>query len=132
MLVRAINSDHDWTFGASLNNFKSGNPAVRQMIETRLLCFLNDCFFDTSAGIDWFRFLGGSKNQLALSLAVSAVILNTPTSSSDPTSVIVGISQLYINLDHVTRDLSISYQVQSIFSVTSLQNTFTYSLGGSV
>lgn len=124
MIVRALNSDHDWTFGASLNNYLRSNRAVAQNIETRLLCFLNDCFFDTQAGLDWMTFLGGSKNPLALRLALSATILNTPQ--------VVGIVQLSTNLNHTTRVFSVSYQVQTTFSTTSLSSTFTFDLGGSI
>lgn len=128
MLVRSLSSTGDWTFGAGLSNYKSGNLAVAQNIQTRLSSFLGDCFFDTEAGIDWNTFLGGSKNQLALNLAVSAVILNT--TDADNLNV-VGINQLSINLDSTTRKISISYQVQTTYSVTALTNTFTFDLGGS-
>jgi hypothetical protein len=132
MLVRALDSDHDWTFGASLNDYRAANLAAQQCIDTRLLSFVNDCFFDTTAGIDWIAFLGGSKNELALQLAIATVILNTPTSTADLTPVVVGISQLSVNLDRATRVFSVTYQVQTIFSVVSLTNTFTYTLGGSI
>jgi hypothetical protein len=129
MRVRAIDNTGDWTFGAGLSNYRSANAAVAQCIQTRLLSFLGDCFFDLDAGIDWLNFLGGSKSQLAVNLAVSARILNT---NSQGINVVVGLLQLSINLNSTTRTLSIAYQVQSIYSVTALTNTFSYDLGGSI
>lgn len=113
MKVSALDSNGDWTFGSGLNNYVSGNDAVAELIDTRLLCFLGDCFFDAGAGINWFGYLGG-KDQLSLNLAVSACILNTQDSFGN--QVVTGLQQLSINLNHNTRALSISYVVSTLFS----------------
>lgn len=126
MRVRALDSFNDWTFGKGQNDYNTGQAAVVEMISTRLLSFLGDCFFDTGAGIDWFGYLGG-KDQLALNLAVSATILNTPDENGN--QLITGIDQLSIVLNHVTRNLSISYQATSIYSTVTA--TFSYDLNGS-
>lgn len=120
MIVRALDKNFDWSFGKSLNNYISKNSAVIQNIRTRLLSFLGDCFFDITAGVDWLTFLGGSKskNQQALQVNISAVILNT--------AFVTGINQLSINLDS-NRNFSISYQVQTTFSV--IGDTFQYNVG---
>lgn len=109
MIARALDSSGDWQFGKGLNDYKSGNAAVAQDIQTRLYSFLGDCFFDQGAGIDWFGFLG-SKDELGLNLAVSAVILNTPNVS--------GIVQLFITLSS-QRNLTIAYNVQTTYSTAS-------------
>jgi len=106
MIVRALDNQGDWTFGKSKNNYLSGSAAVQQNIKTRLLEFIGDCFFNIQAGVDWFNFLGGSKNQLALNLNISSVILNT--------SFVTSIKQLSISL--VNRDFSVSYQVIDAYS----------------
>lgn len=127
MIVRALDVNGDWTFGAGLNNYKRNNAAVAQSIQTRLSSFVGNCFFDLGAGINWFTFLS-SKDPTALNLAISAVILNT----SDPitgTSVITGILQQSVNLN-TNRVFSVSYQVTTIYSV--LTGKFSYDLGGSV
>ena len=122
MIVRALSSTGDWTFGASKDNYLSANAAVAQSIGTRLLSFLGDCFFDTSAGIDWFTFLGGSKSQLALELAISAVILNTEN--------VTGISTLSVGLVDSTRAFSITYSVTTTFG--NLSGVVNQNLGLSV
>ena len=108
---------NDWTFGSGQNNYLSNNDAVAQIIKTRLLSFLGDCFFDITAGIDWFNFLGG-KNAIALNLAISSVILNTTNVTS--------ILQLSVNLTS-NRLFSVSYRVQTTYSQTG--DIFEYDLG---
>lgn len=111
MIVRALDSTGDWTFGAGKNNYLQNNAAVAQSIGTRLLMFLGDCFFATNQGIDWWTFLGGSKNQLALNLAINAVILNTEN--------VTGIVQVSVNLDDATRAFSIVYEATTSFGNVS-------------
>ena len=106
MRVRALDVNGDWEYGKGQNDYKVDRDAVAQNIQTRLNCFLGDCFFDTTAGIDWFLFLGG-KNQLGLNLAISATILNTQFVDS--------MVQLSIDLNHVTRRLTIKYAVTTTF-----------------
>lgn len=118
MIVRALDKNNDWTFGKSLNNYISGNAAVIQNIKTRLQCFIGDCFFDIIAGVNWLTFLGGSKNQQALQVNISAVILNT--------AFVTGINQLSVNLDS-NRSFSIAYQAQSVYSI--IGDSFQYNIG---
>lgn len=121
MRVRAIDLNGAWLYGKGQNDYLTRNAAVAQNIRTRLLCFLGDCFFDLGAGLDWFNFLG-SKDQLAVNLAISATILNT--------NGVTGIRQLSITLNPDTRQLSINYRVQTVFSV--LTGAFQYDLNGTV
>lgn len=101
MIVRALDADHDWTFGKGFNDYLSGRYAIGQNIQTRLMSFLGDCFFSLDSGIDWFNLLG-SKNEVALNLAISSVILNT-----DGVTSIVEISS---RLDE-NRNFRVEYDV---------------------
>lgn len=103
MRVRAIDVNHDWLYGKGQNDYLTGNSAVIQNINTRLNSFLGDCFFDTGAGVDWFNLLG-AKDQLALNLAVTTVILNTKD--------VVGLTQLSISRN-AARAVTIRYVVQT-------------------
>lgn len=116
MIVRALDSVGDWQFGKSLNDYFYNNNTVKQNIKTRLLSFLGNCFFDIVAGIDWFNFLS-SKNQSALNLSISSVILNTAN--------VTGLLQLSVSLTD-SRLFSISYRVQTAYSLTG--DTFQYNL----
>lgn len=120
MRVRAIDTDGDWLYGKGQNDYKTANAAVSQCIQTRLLSFLGDCFFDTGAGIDWFNLIGG-KDQISLNLAISAVILNSPN--------VTGIQELSVSLD-AARVFTVQYVVQTTYSTTG--GTFQYDLNGSI
>lgn len=113
-IVRAVDSDGDWLFGKGRNDYKSGVDATAQNIKTRLQSFLGDCFFDTGAGVDWFNLLG-SKQLLALKIAVAAIILNTTD--------VTGILELSFNLDE-TRRLTIQYKTATIYG--TVQNSFQF------
>ena len=111
MRVRSLDVNGDWTFGKGSNNYKRNNDAVAQLISTRLKSFLGDCFFATNDGIDWFNLLG-SKNKVAIDLAVSAIILKTPD--------VLGLNQLSTNLDS-NRNYTIQYTVTTTYSTISSQ-----------
>lgn len=118
MIVRGLDTDHDWLFGKGKNDYLSFNDAIEQNIDTRLLSFLGDCFFDTAAGLDWFNLLG-SKDQIALELAVRSVIINT-----DGVTKIVDIS---VNLDSNTRQLRMQYTVETIYTNVNINSLISSS-----
>lgn len=106
MIVRSLDQAGDWTFGQSRNNYFTGNMAIAQNILTRVSSFVGDCFFALNAGIDWWNLLG-SKNQIALELSVSSIILNTYG--------VTGILDLEVGLDE-DRKLVIRYTVSTIYT----------------
>ena len=76
MIVRGLDDKHDWLFGNGKQDYRVNEKAIEQDCKTRLLSFLGDCFFDTTAGIDWWNLLGrGTEEQLLT--AIRGVILNT-------------------------------------------------------
>lgn len=119
MQVRALDTNHDWTYGTGRSNYLQANDAVTQNINTRLSSFLGNCFFDLGAGIDWFNLLGG-KDQTALNLAISSVILNT--------NQVTGLRQISIALN-AKRAFSVSYTVTTVYSVASGSFVFNTSIG---
>lgn len=116
MIVRAIDVNGDWLFGRGRNDYRTNQQAIAQNIKTRLISFLGDCFFDTTAGIDWFNLLGG-KDQTALNLAINAVILNTEG--------VTGGLQTFTGLNDA-RVFTVQYKVQTVYSI--LSGTFEYDL----
>lgn len=118
MRIRAIDDEKDWLFGKGQNDYLRNRKATIQNIETRLRATLGECFFNLTAGIDWLNLLGG-KDQTAISLAVSAVILNTQD--------VTGIKLLTMTLD-VERRLTIQYVAETTFGQVS--NQFQYDLNG--
>jgi len=65
MIFRRLDQNNDWTFGAGSGNYASRDEAIGLNVKTKLLSWLNDCFFDLAEGIDWYNRLG-SKNQREL------------------------------------------------------------------
>lgn len=127
-IVRALDQNGDWEFGASLNNYLSNSAALSQSIQTRISSFLGDCFFDLGAGINWFYYLGTPNTALALNLSISRVILNTTLILNGVAApVVTGILEVSSNVNPDNRSFSVSYQIQTIFSTTG--NTFIYNLG---
>lgn len=119
MIVRSVDGDNDWNFGKGKSDYRSGDEAIAQNIKTRLMSFVNDCFFDMPAGLDWWNLLG-SKNLIGLRIAVRQCILET-----DGVNSLVEVST---NLDE-NRNLSISYEVTTmsgaiIEQATVLDETF--------
>jgi hypothetical protein len=117
MIVRALDSQGQWLFGKGLNDYASNQAEIALDIQMSLSMFLGDCFFATNVGIDWFNLLGG-KNELAINLAVNAALLNVEG--------VVGILMTNISLN-AQRNLTITYQVQTVYSTLSSQ--FVYDLG---
>ena len=112
-IVRAIDTNGDWTFGQGRSNYLSGRAALAQQIRCRLLQFLNECFFDLNAGIDWFNLLGGN-NELLLQLAISTVILNTQG--------VTGLLQISVDVSE-KRAFTIQYSATTVYS-TVTQSVF--------
>ncbi len=105
MIVRGLDLDHDWLFGKGKNDFLRDGPAVNQNIQTRLLSFVGDCFFDMGAGVDWWNLLG-AKNLAALDLSVKTVILNT--------EFVTGLVSSNVSLDQ-QRLADLDYKVTTVF-----------------
>lgn len=70
--------------------------------------FLGECWFDLTAGVDWWNLLG-SRDVQGLVLAVRQVIAGCYG--------VVKINSVDAALDRQTRDLRISYNVATIFSL---------------
>jgi hypothetical protein len=119
MRSRAINSTNDWTFGSGFSNYVYNNAAIAQNINTRLASFLGNCFFDLGAGINWFFFLGSIGQELALNLAISTTILQTPG--------VTALAQLSNTL--IDRNFTVNYSVLTIYSSVTSNFVFSTQIG---
>lgn len=105
-MIRNLDANHDWTFGASISNYLTLEDEIALNIETRVLSFLGDCFFATNEGIDWFNLLDYRYNP-RLELAVSETIKNTPG--------VTGINSVDLLVGQ-NRKMVIHYNIQTQFS----------------
>lgn len=115
MTVRALDPFNDWTFGKGIQDYLTYNNAIAQSIQTRLSTFLGECFFNVTVGVDWWNLIG-SKDTTLLDLQCQSVILNS--------FGVTGIASFNLNLNPVTRNFSLTYDVQTIYEGTVAGNVF--------
>lgn len=78
MIFRNLDANHDWTFGKGRNNYVTGNACVSLNIKTRILSWLNDCFFAQAEGVDWVNRLGKLGQADMLEQDIRTIIVQTP------------------------------------------------------
>lgn len=77
MIFRNLTPDGDWMFGSGKGDYISRNAAIGLNIKTRILSWVGDCFFDTTAGIDWANRLGSKNQRALLELDLRRIILQS-------------------------------------------------------
>jgi hypothetical protein len=75
-MIRNVNQDGDWTFGAGLLNYRTGKDELILNLKTRLQSWRNNCFFDRIAGVDYNELLDKGTKPL-LDQDVRRVIFQT-------------------------------------------------------
>lgn len=122
MQFRAIDTDGDWLFGKGKNDYFSSSEAVNANIKTRLLSWVGDCFFALADGIDWrSRLEANQKNQL-----IEEIKSNLLRAFG-----VVGINSVDAIFDGRTRHITITYDIQTIYS-PSFQETIIQGSGTGV
>jgi len=112
MSFRNLDANHDWTFGKGLQNYVKESKEIELNLKTRLLSFLNDCFFAIREGIDWLNHLGAKDREIIL-LDVRKVI-----NSTDGVRNIKSVD-FFENSD---RKLIINYNIDTIYSTNVSNN----------
>lgn len=107
MKIRNLDGSRDWSFGGGLASYATDNAAIAVNIETRLKSWVGNCFFDTAMGIDWSNLMGKGKQQDLLA-ALRALILQSYG--------VVQLSTLAANFNPATRNLTVTYTIDTIFS----------------
>lgn len=74
---RNLSPGGDWLFGNGLANYVDKNAAIGLNIQTRILSWVGDCFFDKLAGIDWTNRLGSKNQRTLLELDLRRIILQS-------------------------------------------------------
>lgn len=113
MSFRNLDGSNDWLFGGSMSNYATEANEIALNVQTRILSFYNDCFFDTEAGIDYFNLLDYNR-QRELENAIQQVIITTPG--------VTGCNKinLYINSN---RKMTINYDISTIYSTSYTADT---------
>ncbi len=107
MIFRALTSAHDWEFGKGTGDYLKNDDAIGLNIETRLLSWLGDCFFDRSAGVDWLNRMGLKDQQELLTQECKLIIMQS-----------FGVTKVVdFSMDFKTdRTINLSYNITTIFS----------------
>lgn len=119
MIIRKIDGDNDWEFGLGLSDYAKDEEAVAENIQTRVLSWVNDCFFALNEGVDWKARLDVGQ-QSALLEEVKNVILQS--------FGVVTIIDVEAILNKTTRLYTIRYDIQTIYS-PSFQSQIEQSAG---
>ena len=115
MFIRNLDKDDDWVFGNGLSDFVYKDAAISLNVKTRLYSWLNDCFFDLNAGIDWLNRLGSKDQRKLLELDIRRIILTSE-----------GVTGI-VNFDTVLnsqRQFTGRYNIKTIYS-PSYQDSIT-------
>lgn len=76
-MFRTLDKNGDMNFGRGKSDYAKGQDAIKLDVKTRLNSWLNDCFFDMQAGIDWYNRIGSKGEQQLLEQEIKNVILKT-------------------------------------------------------
>ena len=112
MIIRTLTTDHDFTYGIGKNNYLRDQNAIAENIDTRLLSFFRDCFFDMTAGVDWFRLLGTKTTEQEIILSCRRVILQSYG--------VVKVNSISASTNG--RNLILSYNIDTIFTSAFTSN----------
>lgn len=119
-IFRNLTPEGDWTFGHGKGDYVSQNAAIGLDIRTRILSWLNDCFFDMGAGVDWINRLGSKNQKTLLEADLRRIILTTEN--------VTGILEFDTSLNLDNRGFTANYSVSTIYS-KSFVDQVTLGLG---
>lgn len=107
MIIRSLTPSGDWTFGAGIGNYNTGEAAVEENLQTWLQSWVGNCFFALKDGVDWTNLL--DVGQLVnLTSSLKSNILRC--------FGVVAVNSLAVNFDPRTRRFSLTAKIQTIFS----------------
>jgi hypothetical protein len=112
MIFRNLDAAGDWKFGHGKADYLDSDAAIGLNIRTRIYSWLNDCFFDLPAGIDWINRLGGKNQKILLDTDLQRII----SQSYGVTGIISLSSQLTV------RGYGAQYEIQTIFSTSYIDS----------
>lgn len=107
MKFRGLDAAGDWQLGQGLGSYAKDADALALSIRTRLLSWVGDCFFALQDGIDYHNRLDKGQQKNLIAELTNAIMR---------TDGVVRVNSLSANLDPKTRALSVTYDVQTVFT----------------
>lgn len=112
--VRKLSPSGDYLFGNSLSDFYINEPAVvGQNVETRLLLWLGEWYLDISQGTPYMQGILGKYSQEQADTIIQDEVLSTDG--------VVGIQNYQSIFDPDNRQLSINFNLDTIYGPTEVQ-----------
>lgn len=108
MIMRGLSPSGDWLFGGGVSNYFEKDQAIGLNINTRLLSWVGDCFFDKAAGVDWLNRLSNKNQQDLLKADLRRVILTS--------NGVTSLDSFSISVNTQARMFSAQYQIRTIYS----------------
>ncbi len=106
MIIRALDSSNDWTFGKGIQNYLREVDALKLNIRTRLKSWKGDCFYSTAEGVDYNNFIDVCTKDF-LDRDMKRVILQTEG--------VLKITEFISTLDRTSRELTIEARIATIY-----------------
>lgn len=107
MIIRALDGTGDWQFGKGKQSYNYKTDAIAENVSTRLNEFLNDCFFNMGAGLDWLRLLGDKNTMNEIVLTLRSKILQSEG--------VVRVNSIDAKMSG-RRSLTVSYNIDTIYT----------------
>lgn len=95
MIVRALDPQHDWTFGRGKANYLTESDAIKQSIKTKLLALKGNWFLEPNDGIAWFDYFEKHPNITELEREIKSTIAGIDG--------VTEISSFDVLIDNITR-----------------------------
>ena len=107
MIFRSLSGTGDWRFGRGAADYAHDNQAIALNIQTRIKSWVGGCFFDQAMGIDWCNLLDKGQKELLLNNLRTLILTSYG---------VVKINSVVTIFDSRTRALTVSYNIDTIFS----------------
>lgn len=112
-IVRAVDEDGDWTFGAGAQSYRRDRDAMEQSIRTRLLSWNGDCFFALPEGVDWNNYIGPGRKR-SLDQDIKRVLLQTEG------VLTIAEGSYRSEIDPATRTITIEATIRTLYGEVRL------------
>lgn len=114
---RRLDENGDYVFGQGKGNFYSNTPeAVAQAVKTRLDLIEGEWFLDTTEGTPYESQILGAGKTNTYDQAIQVRILGTPG--------VTKLLQYYSEINPVTRKLSVTCEIDTVFGTAEVTKAF--------
>jgi hypothetical protein len=123
MIIRIQDENGDMTFGNGSLNFYDNSPeGAAQAIQTALLLWYGEWFLDNTVGVPYLENVLGKNSQASADLEIKDQILSVQVIDNGVSTQLVNSIDNYLSsLDPVTRKLTLSATLNTIYGPTPLE-----------